>query len=78
MNLCKISIYLAYAMAIYSFASIYYLILTRNIGTPFNDSLNDKQRIIKSKSSKIRGSIFCYGIGIGLILSFIFRPFKSC
>ena len=37
---CKISIYLAYGMAIYLFASIFYLLFTMNIGTPFNDSLN--------------------------------------
>ena len=40
---CKISVYLAYSMAIYCLACIYYLVMTRNVGTPFKDSLNAKQ-----------------------------------
>lgn len=47
MTICRISIYLAYAMAVYTIASIYYIIMTRNIGTPFKDSLTLKQRQIK-------------------------------
>ena len=78
METCKISIYLAYGMAIYLFASIFYLIFTRSIGTPFNDSLNEKQRIIKKKSSKLRGIIFIQGIFLGLVLSLIFKPFNKC
>lgn len=75
---CIISIYLAYGMAIYIFASIFYLIYTRNIGTPFNDSLTKKQLLIKKQSTKQRGKIFCSGIIIAVILSYIFKPFKSC
>ena len=78
METCKISIYLAYGMAIYLFASIFYLIFTRSIGTPFNDSLNEKQRIIKKKSSKLRGIIFVEGLFLGLVLSLIFKPFNKC
>jgi len=78
METCKISIYLAYGMAIYLFASIFYLIFTRSIGTPFNDSLNEKQRIIKKKSSKLRGIIFVQGLFLGLVLSLIFKPFNKC
>ena len=36
---CKISVYLAYAMAIYTLASIFYMIRTRTVGTP---TLNTK------------------------------------
>lgn len=78
METCKISIYLAYGMAIYLFASIFYLIFTRSIGTPFNDSLNEKQRMIKKKSSKLRGIIFVQGLFLGLVLSLIFKPFNKC
>lgn len=78
METCKISIYLAYGMAIYLFASIFYLIFTRSIGTPFNDSLNEKQKIIKKKSSKLRGIIFVQGLFLGLVLSLIFKPFNKC
>ena len=72
MKQCKISIYLANFMIIYIFGSIYYIIMTRNIGTPFNDSLLDYQKIIKKKSSKIRKKIFIIGIVIGIILCIIF------
>ena len=75
---CSISIYLAYAMAIYVVASIFYLLLTRNIGTPFNDSLTLEQIKIKNRTTIVRGRIFYLGIFGGLILSFIFRPFKKC
>lgn len=78
MNNCKISIYLAYGMSIYVLASIYYVLKTRTIGTPFNDSLTPKQVVIKNKSSNIRRNIFFQGVacaGIGLL---IFRPFAQC
>ena len=46
---CEISVYLAYGMAIYVFASIFYLIFTHNIGTPFKDSLTQRQLIASSR-----------------------------
>ena len=53
MEMCRVSLYLAYAMAIYCLASLYYLVRTRSIGTPFNDSLTPKQIAIKDKSAEI-------------------------
>ena len=78
MNNCKISVFLGYGMAIYVFASLYYLLFTRNIGTPFNNSLTQKQILIKKKSAKKRKNIFIQGCIVGLILSIIFKPFKKC
>ena len=78
MKQCKISIYLAYLMIIYIFGSIYYIIMTRNIGTPFKDSLLNYQKIIKKKSSNIRKKIFIKGIIIAIILCIIFKPFNAC
>ena len=75
---CKISIYLAYAMAIYILASLYYLIFTRNIGTPFKKSLTKKQLAIKKHSAKLRRNIFYQGIFASLILMMILRPFNKC
>ena len=46
------SIYLAYGMAIYCIASIYYLVRTRSVGTPFKDSLTPKQIKIKKVGVK--------------------------
>ena len=42
---CEISVLLAYGMSAYIIASIYYLIFTRAVGTPFNDSLTKKDII---------------------------------
>ena len=78
MNNCKISKYLAYGMALYTFASIYYLLLTRNIGTPFNDSLTNEQRNIKKNAVDIRKKIFYSGVAIGSIILYITEPFKTC
>ena len=78
MSACKISIYLAYGMLIYTISSLFYLLMTRNIGTPFNDSLTKQQIIIKRKSANIRKKIFYMGILFGLFICYIIRPFKTC
>ena len=75
---CIISKFLAYGMFIYTLASLYYLIFTRNIGTPFNDSLSDEQKYIKKKAVSQRKKIFLQGCGIAFVIIIIFRPFKSC
>ena len=41
---CKLPVPLAYAMLTYIIGSIYYMIATINIGTPFKDSLNEEQK----------------------------------
>ena len=75
---CTISKYLAYAMLAYTFASIYYILMTMNIGTPFKNSLTPEQLQIKAEAASLRGSIFYQGIGLAAIIIFIFRPFESC
>ena len=77
-DICLVSWYLAYGMALYCMASIYYLVRTRGIGTPFNDSLTKKQRMIKKESASIRKNIFIQGIVGSILLLLIFRPFRSC
>jgi len=77
-NECKLSRYLAYGMAIYTFASIYYLIMTFNIGTPFKDSLTINQIKIKEKSIRVRKTIFYTGLTIGVVFLYIIDPFKKC
>lgn len=75
---CVISVYLAYGMAIYVLASIYYIVMTRNIGTPFKDSLTEKQRKIKRESAKQRKTIFYQGIAASVVLMILTRPFNKC
>lgn len=78
MKTCTISVYLAYTMAMYFFASIYYLIVSRFVGTPFYDSLTKKQLLIKNKSVITRRNIFYQGAIISLIGLILFKPFHSC
>ena len=75
---CVISVYLAYGMAIYVLASIYYVVMTRNIGTPFKDSLTEKQRKIKRESAKQRKTIFYQGIAASIVLMVLTQPFNKC
>ena len=72
-----LTIFLAYISLIYIFACIYYIIFTRNLGTPFNEKLKEYPGLMKIKndSSLKRGSIFYTGFLIGLLLCFIVRPF---
>lgn len=75
---CQISTVLAYLMFLYTVSSIYYLIKTQFIGTPFKDSLTEKQREIKHKSAYLRKTIFIQGIIIGCFLMYIWKPFHDC
>lgn len=72
------SIYLAYAMAAYILGSIYYLIVTMYVGTPFKDSLTKKQLLIKKKSANVRRNIFYQGIIISTIILTVLKPFSKC
>ena len=78
MSYCKISVVLAYAMSIYTIASIYYFIRTRSVGTPFKDSLTEEQKKIKKESAKKRSNIFYQGVGLAFLSLIIFRPFSKC
>lgn len=78
MDVCRMSIYLAYGMAIYCIASIYYLVRTRSVGTPFRDSLTPKQIKIKKASANVRRNIFYQGIAGAAAILFFFHPFKKC
>ena len=78
MDNCKISVYLAYLMGIYCAASVYYLIRSRSVGTPFSDSLSPEQQIIKKESAKVRKTIFIEGILMSVVFMLYKQPFKKC
>ena len=78
MYTCIMSIYLAYGMAIYCLACIWYLVFTRGIGTPFNDSLSEKQIKIKNESATKRRYIFYAGIIVSCIFLYGLKPFHKC
>ena len=81
MEVCKISIYLAYFGAIYIGTTIYYLLRTKlfdDIGTPFYDSLTDAQKNIKKQSSNTRKNVFYQGLVISTLFLLGSKPFKVC
>ena len=75
---CRIPIYLAYAATVYIVASVYYMVRTRFVGTPFADSLTPRQIKIKNKSANVRRTIFYEGIGISILVLVLLQPFKKC
>ena len=75
---CVISVYLAYGMAIYCLASVYYLVMTRDVGTPFKDTLSQKQLKKLAESKKVRRTIFYQGVAGSLLLMVITQPFNKC
>ena len=78
-TVCKISIYLAYLMSIYTIASLYYLGYTAAfVGTPFKDSLTEEQKKIKKESASTRKSVFVQGLGLALLICVLIKPFESC
>ena len=78
MKTCEVSKILAYSMTVYTIASLYYMIRSRSVGTPFKDSLTEDQLQIKEESKKIRKKIFCEGTVIALVGLYVMKPFKSC
>lgn len=78
MNHCKVPVFFAYLSIAYIASSVYYMIMTRKLGTPFNDSLTKEQREIKEKASRERKAIFCNGIMLSVILIVVIQPFSSC
>jgi hypothetical protein len=77
-DICVISNYLAYAMATYCIASVFYIVRTRHVGTPLNDSLTKKQLEIKAATTIVRRNIFYQGLAAGALICFLFRPFDQC
>ena len=75
---CKVPIYLAYAMAAYSLASLFYMVSTRNVGTPLKDSYSKEQLTIKYKSKKVRGNIFYMSLLAAIVILFLVKPFHKC
>jgi hypothetical protein len=59
---------------VYLIASVFYVIFTRSLGTPFMDSLSQEQRKIKKEASAKRGSIFVSGIVIGVVMVMCWKP----
>ena len=75
---CKLHNILAYAMTAYCLASVYYMVRSRSVGTPFTDTLTPEQQVIKQHSASVRKSIFIEGAVLAGAYLFFIKPFESC
>ena len=62
---------LAYGMLWWILVSVYYMAVTRDIGTPLRDSLTQQQLEIKKKSRQVRQTIFCQGALLTTLITYI-------
>ena len=74
---CTVPTTLAYFLIIYAMSNVLYLLFTRNIGTPFMDSLTKKQQNIRAESSRQRRQIFFVSLLASTFLVYWMKPFKS-
>lgn len=61
----------------YTVACLLYLLLTRNIGTPFADSLTDEQQAIKRSSSMTRANMFLTSVIMSTVLVLVWKPLRT-
>ena len=80
MKTCEITTLFAYIACVYIVTSLFYILLTINVGTPFNDILRKYPHLlkIKKKSVQKRRNIFYLSLVISTVLFIILRPFGSC
>lgn len=76
-NHCRVPKLLANIMLVYIIASFIYMIGSPVLGTPFKDSLSDKQKEIKKESAQKRSALFWAGVIIAIILLLLIKPFKD-
>ena len=65
----------AYAAFIYTIASVFYWAATRQMNTPFKDSLTEEQKKIRSRSVDERSRVFMCGGIVGLLCVLMANPF---
>lgn len=61
----------------YTVACLLYLLLTRNIGTPFADSLTEEQQAIKRSSSMSRANVFLTSVIMSTVLVLVWTPLRT-
>ena len=67
---------LSHISIVYVIACLVYIILTRRIGTPLQDSFSEEQKNLQRYSSHKRAQIFAIGMIIGFVVVFNVEPFK--
>lgn len=61
---------------VYIFSSLFYLMMTRNAGTPLADSFTPEQLELKKGSAKYRRAVFWQASVLSVVLVLLWRPFK--
>ena len=61
----------------YTVACLLYLLFTRNIGTPFADSLTEEQQAIKRSSSMTRANVFLTSAIMSTVLVLVWKPLRT-
>ena len=61
----------------YTIACLLYLLFTRNIGTPFADSLTEEQQVIKRSSSAVRANVFLTSVIMSTAMMVVWRPLRT-
>ena len=61
----------------YTVACLLYLLFTRNIGTPFADSLTEEQQAIKRSSSMTRANVFLTSVIMSTVLVLVWKPLRT-
>ena len=51
-------------------AVVYYVIMTKQFGTPFKDSLTKEQLELKKREADKRAKVYLQGFGIGSVIVF--------
>ena len=80
METCRVSVLLANIATVYIFASVYYILSTRHLGTPFKNEIKKYPKIMKIKHKAVcdRRKAFFTGILLSLIFVVIVKPFQNC
>ena len=80
METCQVSVLLANIATVYILASLYYLIVTNDFGTPFKDAVKKHPELLKIKINSVskRKKAFVFGVLFSIIGVCVFRPFSSC
>jgi len=75
---CILTVLFAYLATAYLGASAYYMIATKNYGTPFKNSLTQEQLKIKKSAAGKRYRAFLTGLILSVVLLLITKPFHKC
>ncbi len=80
MKVCTVSVLLAYLASVYILASVFYILVTRQLGTPFKNAIKKYPNLMKIKSRAVKQRRFAFYSGVILSIAglYFFQPFGEC